>query len=482
MSDSTSKNQINSINRDLWPLYVLNGVQSIAFGSFIVLVVPLSLLMWPGDDYHALEIGILITILFWSGSFCGLLFGRLVDKFSRIKIIFFLSIFRGIPMIMLGFAIPGLGIQTWGYFIAWVFVFGCFSGGMYPSVVSLSNDKVPREIRSRFFGYYEIVRNLSTVFGFLIASFLVQVGLWRQLFWGIGILILIFGIFTFIHVEEPKRGMMREELTLVLQDESIKYDFQIDKKMMKKTMLSNTNKVALIEGISTMILMGSINILILPYIQTEPHNIAPFTTAVFMVVFGLTGGLLGTLLLARLCDKIAKEHPVRRLPIIVFAITGGLLTFALFFFLPWPRLTVEQGKDVAYLMTRPSIYIMGAMFFMSRAIFSLYMVNQVPVLQEINLPEAQGQIISWNQFLESLGRGIGPLLTGILLFFTVNNYQLVALVLILFILPGITLWLMALKWFPEDRQNIKIILEERAKILKDRQNSTSTPTSRLLKP
>ena len=83
MSDSTSKNQINSINRDLWPLYVLNGVQSIAFGSFIVLVVPLSMLMWPGDVYHALEIGILITTLFWSGSFCGLLFGRLVDKFSR---------------------------------------------------------------------------------------------------------------------------------------------------------------------------------------------------------------------------------------------------------------------------------------------------------------------------------------------------------------------------------------------------------------
>ena len=72
-----------SFNKQIWPVYFLNGIQSIAFGSFIFLILPLSLLMWPEDPYHALEIGILITTLYWTGSVFGLLFGKFVDKYSR---------------------------------------------------------------------------------------------------------------------------------------------------------------------------------------------------------------------------------------------------------------------------------------------------------------------------------------------------------------------------------------------------------------
>ena len=184
-------------------------------------------------------------------------------------------------------------------------------------------------------------------------------------------------------------------------------------------------------------------------------------------------GLLGIILLARLCDKMAKEKPIRRLPMIVLSIVGGLVMFALIFFLPLPHLTVEQGMDILSLMTMPIIWVMGAFYFSSRAIFSLYIINQAPVLQEINLPEAQGQIVSWNQFLESMGRGIGPLIAGILLVTTGTNYQLVIMIIVLCIIPGIVLWMLALKWFHDDSQNIKEILEQRAEILKTRQNNST---------
>jgi MFS family permease len=458
-----------SFNKVLWPVYILNGIQSIAFGSFIVLVVPLSFLMWPNDPYHGLEIGFLLTTLYWSGAFCGLLVGRMIDRFSRVKIIFIVAIGRGIPVILLGFAPAYQGFNTFIYFWILIFIFGCSAGGMYPAVISLSNDIVPIHQRSRFFGYYEIVRNISTVSGFLIATSLVQNGYWRELFWGVGIVIIIMGIITLIYVDEGKRGAMHEELSVVLQDESIVYDFE-DKKLTRKTMFSKTNKAALIEGLFTMMLMTSINILILPYIQSEPHNIAPFSTAVFLVTFGLTAGLLGSIVLARLCDKYAKNNPIRRIPLIILSIVGGLATFALFFFIPWPHLTVEQGKDVVFMMSLPPIWLMGIMFFMSRTIFSLYVVNQAPILQEINLPEALGKVTAANQFLEAFGRGFGPLLVGIFLYLTFNNYQSVSLLLILFILPGVVVWLLALKWFPNDKNQIKEILEERAEILKSRKD------------
>jgi len=432
--------------------------------------VPLALIIWPNDpaDIHALEMGILYTTLSWSSSFAGLLFGRLIDKYSRKKIIIVISIFRGTSMFLLGFAVYGGEVNTWWYFFIFIALFGFFAGGSWPAINSLSNDVVAQDRRSRFFGIYQIVLNTTNIIGWLIATFLVQNGFWREFFWGIGASILLGGLIFAIQNEEPKRGAQQEELYYVLQDDSIEYDFQINKEMMRKTMLSKTNTVALIEGIFTCILMSSLNFLILNYVQNPPYNLAPFSIGVFMVVFGLTGGLVGQILLSRISDKIAIKDPVKRLPIIVISIIGGLVTFALFFFLPWVPLTPEQGKNVAYVMTIPTMWIMGALFFTSRSIFSLYIINQSPVIQQINLPEAQGQIVSWNQFLEQFGRGIGPLLCGVLLVFTGTNYQITVIVVILCIIPGVILWLLAIKWFPKDRTQIKTILKERAKLLKSR--------------
>ena len=470
MAKGINNDSGKSFNRIFWPLYLLNGFQSVAYGAMIVLVVPLAQIIWPNDpaDIHALEMGLLYTTLSWSGSFAGLFFGRLIDKYSRKKIIIIISIFRGFSMLILGFAVKGGEFNTWLYFLILISIFGFFAGGSWPAINSLSNDVVPRNFRSRFFGVYQIVLNTTNIIGWLIATFLVQVGLWRFFFWGIGIFILIGGLIFSIHNEEPRRGAQQEELSHVLQDDSIEYDFQIDVKMMRKTMLSKTNLVALIEGIFTCILMSSLNFLILNYVQNPPYNLAPFSIGVFMVVFGLTGGLVGQIFLSRVSDKIAIKDPVKRLPIIVIAIIGGLITFALFFFLPWVPLSPEQGKNIAYIMTIPTMWLMGALFFISRSIFSLYIVNQSPVIQQINLPEAQGQIVSWNQFLEQFGRGLGPLLCGILLAFTSTNYQITVLIVCLCILPGVILWILAMKWFPNDKENIKFILAERAEILNSR--------------
>ncbi len=475
MGKGNKTSLVSSFNSIFWPLYILNGLQSVAYGAMIILVVPLALIIWPTDpaDIHALEMGILYTTLSWSGSIAGLIFGRLIDKYSRKKIIIIISIFRGSSMLLLGFAVYGGEDSTWWYFFTLIALFGFFAGGSWPAINSLSNDIVPRDHRSRFFGVYQIVLNSTNIIGWVIAAILVQFGFWRIFFWGIGVFILLAGLVFAIINEEPKRGVQQEELYQVLQDDSIEYDFQINKEMMRKTMLSKTNIVALVEGIFTCILMSSLNFLILNYVQNPPYNLAPLSIGVFMVVFGLTGGLVGQIFLSRISDKISIKDPVRRLPIIVIAIIGGLITFALFFFIPWIPLTPEQGMDIAYIMTIPTMWVMGALFFISRSIFSLYMVNQSPVIQQINLPEAQGQIVSWNQFLEQFGRGIGPLLCGVLLLFTSTNYQITVLIVCLCIVPGAILWIVAMRWFPNDRKIISNILAERADILNSRKNNKS---------
>lgn len=457
-----------SYNKLIWPVYLLNGFNSIAFAGIIILMVPLSSLIWPGEDYHALEMGILMTTLLWTSSVSGLFLGRLIDKYSRVKILLIISIARSFCMIMLGFAIAGQGILTWWYFFIFVLIFALFAGGSYPAIVSLSNDIVPLKHRSKFFGYFGIFGSVFMMLGFLISGALVQFGYWRLYFLSIGIAVLLSGLIFLFYVKEPKRGVQIKELRDVLKDRSIEYDFKIDKELMRSTMLSRTNIAALIEGIFTNVFMGSLDMIILPYLQTPPHNLSPLITGLFVVIFGVIGRVIGQILLARVSDKLAEKNDARRIGFIILSLVGGSITFVLMFFVPLPFLTPEEGANIVLFFSLPLTYVMGVLILSSDAISSLYMVNQPPILQEINLPEAQGKIVSWNQFLENIGYGMGPLIAGIFISIFGQDYKISAVIITIFVIPGIVLWTLSRNWYTRDKEQIKTILSERAKILKSR--------------
>ncbi|MBY8987169.1 MAG: MFS transporter [Candidatus Lokiarchaeota archaeon] len=462
------KSSHKSFNKLIWPVYLLNGFNSISFAGIIILMVPLSSLIWPGEDYHALEMGILMTTMLWTSSVSGLFFGRLIDKFSRVKILILIAIMRSFCMILLGFAIAGQGLFTWWYFFTVILIFGIFAGGSYPAIVSLSNDIIPLKHRSKFFGYFSIAGSLFMMSGFLISGSLVQFGFWRIYFLGIGIAVLISGLIFYFIVKEPKRGSQNKELQTILMDETIEYDFKMDKNLMRKTMLSRTNIAALIEGIFTNVFLGSLDMIILPYLQTPPHNLSPLITGLFIVIFGVTGRIIGQVVLARFSDKLAEHKGVRRIYFIIFSLIGGSLTFVLMFFVPIPYLTQSEGADIVFFFSLPISYMMGILILSSDAISSLYAVNQPPILQEINLPEGQGQIVSWNQFLENIGYGLGPLIAGIFISTFGQNYQISAIIIAVFVIPGIILWMLSISYYPQDIKRIKDLLKERAQILRKR--------------
>ena len=155
----------------------------------------------------------------------------------------------------------------------------------------------------------------------------------------------------------------------------------------------------------------------------------------------------------------------------IFSLGLGFATFVLIFFIPLPHLTVAEGGNIPYLFSLPIIWIMGILFFTSNIISAIFWVNQAPILQEINLPEAQGKITSWNQLVENIGWGLGALIVGILLTISDSNYQLSIIMLTFFIIPGILVWFLAIKWYPDDSKEVRKILEERAKILESRKNN-----------
>jgi MFS family permease len=138
------------------------------------------------------------------------------------------------------------------------------------------------------------------------------------------------------------------------------------------------------------------------------------------------------------------------------------------FFVPIPFFSPEEGKNFILFLSFPASIIMGLLILSSDGISSLYMINQPPLLQEINLPEAQAQITSWNQFLEHIGYGLGPLIAGIIISSFGQNYQISATLIALFNIPGVILWILSIKWYPGDKQKICEILKDRAVILNAR--------------
>jgi MFS family permease len=267
----------------------------------------------------------------------------------------------------------------------------------------------------------------------------------------------------FIQLQEPKRGAQRDELKIALKEDSVEYKYQIDKETMRSTMLSKTNLVALIEGISTQLFMGSLTILFLPYIQNPPHNISPLNTSLFITIFGISAGVLGRIFLARASDRWASDNHKIRLYLIIFALFGGALFFVILFYIPLPKLSEQEGADLSYVFSFPVFWIMGLMFLISQSISALYEINQGPLIQEINLPEAQGQIVSWNKFLENISFGAGPLVSGIFISFIGENYYVVSVFIAFFTIPGILLWIFALNWYKEDKERVQELLEKRAK-------------------
>nr|MDO8118643.1 hypothetical protein [Candidatus Sigynarchaeota archaeon] len=93
---------------------------------------------------------------------------------------------------------------------------------------------------------------------------------------------------------------------------------------------------------------------------------------------------------------------------------------------------------------------------------NVYIINQTPLLQKVNLPEAQGTVSSIDRFFEILSVGIGSILSGFLLAAFNGNYQLTVAVLTVIGACGALLWLGGYKLIDKDLERISNILAQRA--------------------
>jgi MFS family permease len=397
----------------------------------------------------------------------GILFGVLADKYSRKKIFAYSIMFYGIGLILNGFIPVGLGNVSFYIFLTILFIQGFFSGAFTPTEMSYINDTIEETKRSEYYGFINALFQVAQIAGMLISSFLFQNLLWRQFYWIFGISIMLGGITVAIRAQEPKRGANQEELKEVLNSEKVDYNYRLTRETIKSTILKRTNIIAFVEGIFTTVLLAIPDFLLIAYLTGPTHNLAPFTITIFMIMTGVPGAMVGSVGFAKISDKIAKKNIRNRVYMIMASMIGMFVLFLLIFLFPFPNYSTTEGTNLGIIFTHPEFLILGIMAFLAKMIFTIYAINQPPILQKINLPEAQGKISSANQFLELIGLGLGPMIAGILLVNFNHNYQLTVLVSVSIGMVGCMAWLFGAKSINKDVQRVSLILNSRAEELKE---------------
>ncbi len=466
MSDSQIENEAKigflSILKRLWPSFVINNSFAFTLSTIFINFLIVSNIIWPGESFHSGEMGILVGTSTYMMAFSGIIFGLLADRYSRKLLMSITEIIFGFGFLLNGFVAQGLGLETYTSFLIFSLIRGFATGGFWPIINSFGNDSTEEGERSQFFGTLQASFQLFQLVGMVVSAVLFQNSFWREFFWIIGIIYILFGFLILVKGKEPKRASTQKELKEVLLNGDISYDYKLNKKTFKLTILTPTNVIAFIEGFFTTIMLMIPDFLFTPYIQSEPYNISPFAASIFMIMFGLPGGILGSLGFAKLSDRLSKRNIKNRVYMIVISIICLFGSYIAAFFLPLPHFSVDQGNNLGFLLSNPMIWMLGAIILAARAVVGLWSINQPPILQAINLPEAQGAIGSANQFLENIGSGTGPIIAGTVLVLFSNNYQLtVGITMGIGIIGGL-LWLLAARWINKDVNRISEILKERS--------------------
>ncbi len=462
-----------------WPLFLITTPYPWTWpGCYLAInVLVISQLLYPGLPFQAEKVGLIWGINLIVTAISRLCYGPLVDRYTRVRIITSHNIAQGIVFMLYALVPMGQGDSSFSIYLLITLGMailngGASSGGEVPVVSSYIDDAVEEDERSQVLGLCNMLQQMFLIVGSLLAA-LVFREFWQTYFIAVGGVIVVTGIIFGLNAKEPKRGAKKQELWKLLQMDTITYKYQLTKETFKSTIFSRTNLLVLFEGIFSQITAAVPTFLIFAFFESTPYNLAPFALSTLLMVFGIPGIFIGTMVFAKLSDRLGRRNLKGRIYLIFLGLALEYLFWFLIVLLPLSPLTPAEGSSISSIMGYPIYWVMCVIVFFADMFSVLYITNQRPVIQKINLPEAQGFITGANIFLENLGRGIGMSLAGYLLVFFNKDYVFTIAIMLVLGFVGALIWLFCLSSLNKDSARISKILEERATEL-SKQNSFSS--------
>ena len=102
-------NKNDKVIKKAWPAFIAKTSYAMTISAVYSNVIIISNLFWRGEPFHSGELGLMIGGSMIIMAFSGIIFGFLVDKYSRKKLFTYSIIFYGISLTLNGLVPVGLG-------------------------------------------------------------------------------------------------------------------------------------------------------------------------------------------------------------------------------------------------------------------------------------------------------------------------------------------------------------------------------------
>ncbi|MBN2150149.1 MAG: MFS transporter [Candidatus Lokiarchaeota archaeon] len=450
-------------------LYLVTTPQTLGNpGTWLpVNVLYLSTLFWPGEPFQGEKLGFVYGMFLIITATMRLVYGLIVDRVNRKRLMVIHNALCALVVLLYAFIPEGNGNTSFLFFFFLTMVLGFMKGGSCendsPVLNSLIDDVVDEGKRSGVFGMLGMIVQVVGIPGLLVSAWVFE-NYWRFFFLAVGIMLLVPVALIALKFEEPKRGAKKQELKEVLKRDDKVYDYKLSRETIKSTVLSPTNVLAFVEGFFTQAILAVPWFLVFSFLQAPPNNLSALNLGLLAVFFGVPGGFFGALGVAKWFNKYANKLRAR-IGFIILFLSLSFVSYLAMASIPYPHITRETGADFLFIIQQPAYIFLGLLFFVAQVFMIGHTVNQRPILQKVNLPEAQGLIMGANHFLEIVGNGFGVMLSGFLLVAFGRNYALTVLVLVLVGVIGTAMWALDLRYVETDVDQVSKLLSTRAREL-----------------
>ncbi|HEY9594315.1 MAG TPA: MFS transporter [Spirochaetia bacterium] len=377
------------------------------------------------------QMGMIDTVALIVGAICYPIWGLLLDRFSR-------------PRLMAGASLIW-GATTWLNAIAPTYPAFLLTRGStgiaassYPGIYSLLGDYYPPKRRGGIYGTIQIAQPLGYILAIVIAAVIGQTWGWRTAFYFTGSLGVVMAIVIFLSVRDVPRGASEPELAGAANLTKFKFSWTAVGGLFKKKSLV----LLLVQGFFGVFPWQVITYFFFAYLAKERG----FSDATVNIVMGITviilaagypiGGMIG--------DRVFKRIPSGR--VIVGAVAVGMGTILL-----WVTMSIPVQSVVPF-----AISLSVAAFFIPIA-----SPNVLSSFYDITEPEIRATTNAVQSFIEQIGSATAPLIAGIIADKTSLGNSILIICTVAWVLCC-AFYLMVAKFIPKDIADLQAKLAARA--------------------
>ena len=412
--------------------------------------------------FKAIEMGLLITFQMGASAVACLIFGILADKLSRKLTVLSSLFFWAIGMFLASNAF------NYYLFLTGQLLLGFGSGGFIPVAQAIIADATPPNKRGKVYGWASISMFLGVFFGLFLGSLFSHE--WQIPFFIVGLLItfliVVYGIFG----KNYRLGLQEEELREVFDiNEQYSYDYRLSWQNFKNILKNKTNALIFIEGIFSILGLSMIMFCFYPYLLSGPAHMTSLVSSLLFLFIISPFQLFGIFFWGKIGDTLEKKYSRVRILLIALQFTLSTPLFIVIFWIKGSPASSTETLDAAFKNT--GILLFTILFAIGSFITGIYDPNQPPIINKINLPETRGSVYALNRFVEELGGSFGPLVVGIIFESVGQDFSVAMTIGMLFMIPGMACWWIALRTYPKNLVHNQSKLKERAQLALNNNNT-----------